>query len=281
MFSVKKVQEEVNAGNSLKEITEAFTDIASIKLRRIRSDIERNRKFVDEITNLYWLVKQESIKRRVIFLAQKKGTLSILVTSNLPFYGSINYNLTQSFIIGSNKYDTDRLIIGLQGKKLLLDMKYGYPFKSLVFKLDLPDADELSKLVKEISVYKQVLIFYPQMQSILVQIPTVLDVTQVSNQKQYLTSSSNLDYTYIFEPEVSKMIRFFEDQILITLLEQAFLESELSRTASRLISMDLAQINADKYIKFKKIELSLAIRNYANSRILDSTNTIISLKNAK
>ena len=277
MFSIKNVQAELEAGASLKTVAEAFTDIASIKLKRIRSDIERNRRFVAEIAKVYWLVKTEAIKRKVVFSLHKKDTVSILITSNLRFYGSINSDLIQNFILSTSKYKTERVVIGLQGKKYLEDIEYPNPFKSFVFRQDLPDSKDLSDLLAEISVYKQILVFYPQMQSVLVQTPTIKDLTQVSSTQQEVNSTKEkLDY--IFEPEVEKMIKFFEGQIIITLLEQTFLEGELSRTAARLISMDMAQINADKFMKEKQKELREISRNYTNFRILDSINNLFSLK---
>lgn len=278
MSSVKQIQEIIEEGTSLKVLAEAFTDIASIKLRRIRSNIERNRKFIGEIANLYWLVKKEAIKREIIFTAKKKDIVSVLITSNLRFYGNINNNMVQSFIIGTSRYKTDRIVIGLQGKKYLEDTRYFHPFKSFIFKNDIPSNQELKSLLYEISIYKQTFIYYSQMQSVLVQIPTIKDITETQKSQNPTQSRENLDIGFIFEPEVERMIKFFEDQILITLLEQMFLESELSRTASRLVSMNFAQINADKFIKERRKEYYRALQTFQNSRILDSINNLISLR---
>ena len=76
-----------------------------------------------------------------------------------------------------------------------------------------------------------------------------------------------------------KMLYFFENQILISLFQSIFLESELAKTAARMTSMYDAENNSQKSIRNLKINLSRARRNIQNIRILDNyaqTQTIIS-----
>ena len=108
----------------------------------------------------------------------------------------------------------------------------------------------------------------------MVQSPIMKDITQ--SQASADTKNSNLGINiptdFIFEPELVKMLQFFDNQFKILLIQETFLEAELARTASRMISMDQAQTNAKSFIKDKKKDLALSIRTLNNNRLLEMLN---------
>jgi ATP synthase F1 gamma subunit len=276
--SIKQVEEDLENGKSLKAVTEAFTDIASNKLRKIRTNIEVNRQFVSEIANLYQVIRTEALKRKVSLKTRPKPVVSILLTTNLRFYGAINANICQAFINITSQYQTDCIVVGQQGQIYLTSLNYPHPIKSFNFKDDLPDYDELVILMKEILQYEKILVYYCRLETVIVQVPTVIDISEQSSlAKKNALAAGTIDY--IFEPEIKKLLDFFDGQILRALLEQAFLESELARTASRLISMDTAQMSAEKYVKDKTKELYRAKSRTRETRMLDAINSILSLRN--
>jgi len=76
--------------------------------------------------------------------------------------------------------------------------------------------------------------------------------------------------SFIIEPEIKIMADFFDNQIKVLLLEATFLEAELARTASRLVSMDSAQNEAEKYLTVQELALLNAQRSIQNARILET-----------
>ncbi len=72
------------------------------------------------------------------------------------------------------------------------------------------------------------------------------------------------------EPEIKTIAEFFDNQIKILILESTFLESELARTASRLITMDSAQNEAEKFLSNQELSLLTAQRSIQNARILET-----------
>lgn len=263
-MTIKEINQALDEGNSLKAITQAYSEIANLKLKRIRGEVERNRLFFKEISSVYGLVKTLAMRKKVIVTKQKK-TLSVILTSNYRFYGSINSDLIDFFISSTSKLNTDRLLIN----KAAIDYFKAKPLfpncQQVMLKKDTPDGLELKALVDTIKEYAQVLIYYPSLKSLLVQIPTVADITASSIQPQ-----ENKDFRFIFEPELPKVLEFFDSSILTLLLEGTFLESELSRTASRFISMDSAQTEANKFIKeYEKLK-AFSKRNMDNNTILEN-----------
>ena len=48
-MTIKEIEENLEEGESLKAMAQAFSEIANLKIKRIRNAVERNRLFYDEI----------------------------------------------------------------------------------------------------------------------------------------------------------------------------------------------------------------------------------------
>ena len=104
---------------------------------------------------------------------------------------------------------------------------------------------------------------------------TFTDITASSiylreHTKSFNTKSNENLVKFIFEPELPKILHFFDTQVISLLIEQAFLESELSRTASRFISMDQAESEADRFINTQRKLKAVALRSLGNINILEN-----------
>lgn len=272
-MTIKELTAVVNQASALKQISVAYTEISSNKLKKIRSLVEKNRLFLEELSLVFKVVKQVALQRNAL-PAKNNKTISILITSNYHFYGSVNQNLTSYFAESMKKSPTDQIIIGKTAKEWFDGNRYTFPYTHIVLKKDFPDSQELDMLVERIKGYSKILVFYSRMRTVLFQVPSFQDITQTS----YLQAQPAEDQKrqlFIFEPELTKILNFFETQGMNLLLQQAFLESELSRTASRLVSMDQSQMNADKFIHSQTILLNQAEKTAANSRLLETYTSII------
>ena len=152
-------------------------------------------------------------------------------------------------------------------------------YQEIILKEDQPDAEELKMLVNVLKDYNQVLVFYSSMKSLLIQQPTATDITASSENTPAKESKEDKnEFKYIFEPDLPKILQFFDSQIITLLLEATFLESELSRTASRFISMDSAESDANKFIKQYQIQRVYAKRNMDNNTILENFASMMALR---
>lgn len=277
-MTIKEIDERLEEGQSLKTIAQAYAEIANLKIKRIRSAVERNRLFFEEISKVYGLVKALAIKKRVI-LPKLKKRLCILLTSNYRFYGNINSSLI-NYYIGSNREltDVDKIVLGKAAIDFFRTTKILPNYQEVLLRSDMPTPNELIQLVKVMGEYNQVLVFHSKLKSLLMQRATFTDVTATSFYLQQKASSAyTSDLNFIFEPELPKVLNFFESQILTLLLEQTFLESELSRTASRFISMDQAETASIKFIKdYKKIR-NYAKRSIENNSILENYASVVAI----
>lgn len=273
-MTIKEIDTILEEGNSLKQIAQSYTEIANLKIKKIRTEVERNRIFFEEISKVFALIKKLAIKKKVSIVKPKK-TVSLILTSNYRFYGSINADLIDFFILTTQKIETDKIMLG----KAAIDFFRTSPIpgycEEVLLKADQPTAEELMKLVEKIKDYNQILVIYSSMKSLLIQEPRVADITASDSSfanRNPLTKNdqTNNELKFIFEPELDKILQFFDNQIITLLLEGTFLESELSRTASRFISMDQAETEANKFIKeYEKLKAYVK-RNLDNNKILEN-----------
>lgn len=206
--------------------------------------VEQNIKFFKEISELYRIVKAIALKRG--YLKSKRGsgkTICVLITSNQHFYGELDAELTNFYLTQTKNLACDRLVIGNMGKSLLKSLGYSLPFESIIFKKEFPLLDELKSLADKVFEYSKVLVYHSKFVTILDSEPTVSDITASDTKSIDVVKTGLL---YIFEPDVDKMIQFFESQILILLFQTIFLEADITRQAARMIAMNSATDNAGK-----------------------------------
>lgn len=273
-MTIKEIREGLEEGESLKIIAQTYSDIANLKIKRIRGLVEKNRYFFEEIAKVYSLIKKIAEQRKISY-KKPKGTVSVIITSNYKFYGSINSNLINFFVSTIRSLNTDTILLGRVAIDYFKASHTLNNYREILLKTDQPSAAELTNLIEVIKPYNQVLIFHSKLKSILTQEPSVTDITATS------TTLSSKDYRkvgFIFEPELSKILSFFDSQILTLLLESTFLESELSRTASRFISMDSAENEANKFIQEYKMLQAYTKKSITNIQILENFAAIAASK---
>ncbi|MBI2329997.1 F0F1 ATP synthase subunit gamma [Candidatus Daviesbacteria bacterium] len=283
-MNIKDIDEALEEGQSLKAIAQAYSEIANLKVKKIRANVERNRLFYNEISRVYSIVKAFALKKKIT-ITKPKNRLCILLTSNDRFYGNINSSLINYFVgLSRELADVDKIILGKAGINYFRAAKLLPKYQEIMLKKDLPDSRELAELARLSSEYNQVLVFHSTMKSLMIQQATFTDVTAVSlYMREFLVK--HLDpknkegfMRFIFEPDLPKVLQFFDTQVLTLMLEQTFLESELSRTASRFISMDQAETEANKFIKEYEALKAYTKRNADNNTILENFATMMAVK---
>lgn len=270
MSSLKQQQKLYLEGITLKSVTQAYSEISATKLSKIRSGMENNIKFASELSDLYHLLRQEAIKNDLQFSPKIPGEVHLLITSNNRFYSMLERPLSKYFETSTlssqqNSKPVLRIVVGKTGPTFLKADHYSLPIQPIILKEDIPSQDELHELIKIISQYQTVFIYHSRFKTVLTQLPVVSEIT-----RSLIKPNTNLiEIHYIFEPELRNILNFFESQILQISLEQTFLESELARTAARLISMDQAETKANAYLKEQTRILGTVKRSIENTKMME------------
>ncbi|OGY27862.1 MAG: hypothetical protein A2802_02100 [Candidatus Woykebacteria bacterium RIFCSPHIGHO2_01_FULL_43_29] len=282
MANLKELQESIQLGESLKLLASANTDIAARKIKKVRTDVEQIRSFFTPLSELYHSVKSVAQDKYQVKLPKNGKTLSILITSNYRFYGSLITDLVGYFTKESQNLPGDELVIGRTGVTQLESQKYSKKFQPLIFDADIPDKSEIDTLSSYIANYETILVFYSRFETILSQRPVSKDITEtVKSSSEKLHQPGILDFMFgnikaektsdfIFEPEVIEILSYFDSQVLKLLLEEIFLESELARIGARLVVMDQAQYNADAFLQNQRGKYRVELRQAQNKHLLES-----------
>lgn len=266
MQRVKEIRAEIGNTEALKLLSSAYSDVAGTKLLMIRSTIENNRQFVSELSTVFHIVRLAIEKQKISLASNKSGVANVVLSSNHRFYGGLESRLLSFYSAHTSLSHGDNFIVGQTGEAFLKTQPE-LSAKVITLAKDLPNTQELSALSDMLQKYEKVLVYHTRMQSVLVQRPVITEVGGLADIAAEM--DPRLAY-YIFEPEVKKMIEFFDRQVTKVLLEQAFLEAELARTAARLVSMEQAQTNSDLAIKQMRKLLGRAQASQANVRMLEN-----------
>jgi len=267
MYQIKQIKNYLEEVGSLELLAEVYTDIARARLEKVRTGIEHNRAFVGEIANVLHIVRVTAEEQGLSAKRKKKVSASVVITSNKRFYyGNLDSRVVD-FYIAHTAYTgfVDRYVVGSVGADVLRGKQYPFPYQSIRFDRDLPNTTELESLAEQLNDYQKVFVYYPRFMTVMSQQPSFVDMTGLVSG----APSRNSDKYYIFEPEIEKILDFFEQQVMAILLEQAFLESELSRIGSQLVAMDNASVNAGNIIREQNTLLASARRSQASMRVLE------------
>lgn len=266
-MTIKELNQKIEVTTALETIAFAYSEFAGQRLIAIREEIESNRAFTASLSNLFHIVKTAAGASGAKADLGKKGNINLLITSNKRFYGGLETRLLDFFLAHSVISYGKTIVIGETGRKYLENANFTLPYETVIFERDLPAFSELNPLVNMVLSFERINIYYARMQSILVQKPVVLEVGGISD------IPSDLDpreVYYIFEPELVEMLKFFDRKIVQVLLAQAFFESELARTAARMVSMQQSKTNAEKQNAKLKTLLNREKRNLQTFRMLET-----------
>lgn len=269
MITAHTLEKNLVESESFKEVVGALGEIAVVRLKETQATIVRTRSFFQELAQVYHAVKLISARR--VFAASKNTQLntsavSILLTSNKALHGPLDRQLSQFFMERTAQYQGDLIVVGKSGENYLRLLEFNKSFSSFPTDREVPSTQDLIRLTQKIRNYGKVLVYHPKFVTVLQQDPSVSDLTESTAEVEALTSTVN----YIIEPEIDKMIQFFEGQLLTAFLQAVFLEADLAKTAARIVAMDTAEVSAEKMIQRQRHMLLKAKRILENSQLLAS-----------
>lgn len=278
MANINQLKEVIAESESVKLVTQALGELAALDLQNTRSEVLQNTIFFNELAEVYHQVRVVAARRQLLtkhtIATPKNGkTVSILLTSNAGFFGGLDNKITQNFIETTKQYPTDRVVVGKFGINYLKESNFNAQFQPILFAKDMPSPEELKRLVDASISYSRILLFHAKFVTTLHQEAEISDISQTGSEEE--AKSSQFDY--ILEPELQKMLLFFENQMLTLLFKAIFLQSQLSKTAARMVSMYEAELNVEKQIGEERRSLLQAQRDRQNVLILETYAGLLNL----
>ena len=229
---------------------EVYEEISATRMRKVKKSVLSRREFLQGLNEAFsyiiysYSVYRKSLKKKDLNILSNNGRNAlVLLSSNTGLYGDIILRIFSVFIEEARRSDsnTDVVITGRLGKRLYDASGVQKVYKYFEISDTASNDENIKNLLDHITEYNSVSVYHGVFKSILVQEPQMTYLTG-----EFLKTESNKDgynLSFIFEPSVEKVAKYFEKQILSLIFEQSVFESSLSKFASRMVSLDTAASN--------------------------------------
>lgn len=294
MAQRKIVLEELEALNSLKDLAESYEEIAVVRMQKIKDSVLKTRQFLASLSDVYVDLKSsygrevrellEKVKKgdkRILPSLQKNGkNLLVYLSSNGRLYGAVTQKTYRLFIAAvkeSKENETDIVIIGRAGKEMYENAGVGKPFQYFEIPDTSVEIDHIKQLMAKFLQYDEVSVFYGKFGNVVKQTPIQSSISGEDIFETETPMTIPREDRFIFEPDLEKILHFFETQIMANLFSQTLLENQLARHASRVSAMEEALVHIEEETKKLNAEQVRIKHLAANKKQLETISGVISL----
>lgn len=265
MQGLKFIKKEIPILKSLKTVAQVYQETSIVKIQEVRAGVLTTRDYLAGLSNIYSELKvsksnqdlklANSTKNTNIKSSKLQKTLFILLSANAKLYGEIVKEVYELFIEALKKEpDADVMIVGKLGERLF---KEDGMTKQHIF-IEIPDSElqpkDLEPIIFNIIKYENVIVFHGKFFNLVTQKASRANITGEAVTQEGIVEKGGETKQFLFEPNLEKLIQFFETQIFVTLFRQTVHESELARYASRVNAME----ESLQFIKKRQKELNSA-----------------------
>ena len=279
--NLNKTKRRIASVNSTKKMTNAMELVATVKLGRYKSLLEKNRAYVEEIVNLIHTLFARQIEgEENVFQTENSATnnLYLVITSNLGLCASFNNDVYKYVENNVSKENNDILIIGKKGNDHFSRLGYSLidEYTSLNEKLVYEDVVKLSRNLTSLFTegkYHSINIIYTKYVNSIKFVPEEIKIFPLGN----LSSETNkeLGYSPIFDPNVKTLIEELVPIYITSLIYNKIVESTVSEQASRRTAMDNATDNANELIEQLTLEYNKARQTAITQEITEVVSSSI------
>ena len=282
MSNLSDLKNRLKNINETKKITKAMYLISSVKLNKIKNDLNNSRVFFDKINStLYDIITRNSDIKSIYLESNEKSTdktkkAYLIFIADNGLVGGYNYNIIKSVEKNiEDKQNSILMLAGYMGKNILEEDGYNIDQKFDFFvhdpnlqrssdmtnyiinmytskKIDkfyVISTDMITSLKKEVKVSK---ILPLDIESIKKQIDSFNKVDDIINDNNNIKKDNDVKYKkieFVYEPSFEDVLNRIMPIYLKGVLYNMLVEAYASEQNSRIFAMNSATQNADKIIK--------------------------------
>jgi len=175
MSTIKEKQNQLQDVETVRFISSTLLEVSARRMMELREALAENRKFYEEIGELYAVVKGSAVQHGHApransgGLSGKQTTVAVVLTSNKRFQGSLNRDLVKSVLLDISSTPMDCIVVGKTGKEIA-DANRNMPAcQFLLFEHDEPAVAEVQEFLKKVLVYQKIFVYYPTFSSVFLQ----------------------------------------------------------------------------------------------------------------
>lgn len=262
--STRDIKRRIKGISSTKQITKAMELVASAKLRKARSQLERSRPYyltvLDNIQNV--ISASENLRHPLLETREVKNSLYIVLAADRGLAGGYNSNilrLTESRI--KNEKDKSSLfVVGLRANEYFKRRNYNIlkSFSGISETPSFSDAQKIANPAIEMFIKGEVdeinLVFTKFLGTISYE-PTIIKLLpsdNVDNNRQGINSLIE------FEPSPEEVLDHLIPEYVKSSIFGALIEASSSEQAARRFAMESATDNAEEMIEELQINYNRA-----------------------
>lgn len=273
MITKKNVFNQIDELSNFKTFIQTYEEIAAGRIRITRESVIKSRLFIDDLNLIFSEVKSSYRKEieilmrknkikdpnKLSFILRNNKTLHVLISANTGLYGNLVNDTFDLFLKETLKKDCEVIIIGKLGLNLFLGAKVNKKYEYFDFPDNRLDDITLKKIINKLISYEKIVVFFGKFQTLMSQTSTMTDISgNIANAlEQNLVAKK-----YFFEPSLEKILAFFEQEIFSSIFEQTVKESQLSKFAARLITLNISAENITR--KLNQLELAGSKLNHSH-----------------
>lgn len=294
MAQRKKLIEDLEAINTIKNLAESYEEVAVVKMQRLKDSVLKTRDFLADLSDVFvdlkssyerevkeLMKKRKEGDKRILPILQKNGkTLIVYLSSNGKLYGAVTQKTFKLFIQDVRNPDNARadiFIIGSAGKEMYEASGHVRQFEYFSIPDTTVNTDHIKSLMQKFLPYEQVHIYYGKFDNVVTQSPIATSISGEEIFETPITHPTPREDRFIFEPDLEKIFHFFETQIMANLFSQTLIENQLARHASRVNAMEEALVHIQEESKrIAKLQNTLK-HQLQNKKQLETIGGLISL----
>lgn len=276
--SKQAIKGRIDSVDSTRKITNAMQLVASAKLNKARSTMDRNQEYAQSLMELLAMILERSAPSdRMRQPNEHMPSFIFVITSDMGLCGGYNANIYRA-ALHDLKEDDVLCIIGSRGAAwartrglkveenltdLTDDIAYDELAAAMNLALRLYDEGKVGSIKVLYTKYVNTLTFEPTLESLIPPEPPEV-------------KTDNVAVSTIFEPKRSVMLDTIMPMAAKSQLYSRYLESKTSEQASRRMAMETATDNANELMD----ELNLEYNRVRQTAITQEITEIVSGANA-
>lgn len=277
------IRRRIKSVAATRKITKAMELVATAKLKKNKDRYQATTGYTGEIASITAnvLVRAKDHEHMYLQEVKGKGTLYIVVTSNLGLCGAYNANVYKEFV-PKYKPEDKILVVGLKGfnhfRKRNLNVIHS--MLTEVTGQEQLQASEIARFAlteyKNKSISKIVLVYTRYVNSVTFQ-PVTLDLLPVDPLQFEVKVGKGKDFLdTLFEPNIDAVLDSLVPLYFESILYGKLVEAHTSEQAARRLAMENATDNADEI----KEKLLIIYNKQRQSAITQEMSEIVAGANA-
>lgn len=281
--NMKDIKRRIKSVESTMQITKAMELVASSKLRKAKTKAESGKPFFEAQYEIMCEIAGETTDLSSVYIRKReiKNRLFIVIAGDRGLAGGYNANILKMAVKAHENDKNKPKIIAIGKKSSEFFQKRDYEIvaehQNISENLKVAQAADIAAMASDMFVEGQVdevVVFYSEYISPLVQNPLEMPILPVKPEKAKHQATSKTGTTY--DPSPEAVFNRIIPKLMASQLLCAVNESYASELGARRIAMESATDNAGEMID----DLSLMYNRARQEKITNELNEIVSGANA-